>query len=228
MIKSTHIIYDFQYDGELIDVSTVMDTAISNVGDLTIVDKFQHHFNPYGLSIVYILAESHISIHTWEEYNYISIDMYTCGDISPENTLKEFLSNFTIIAKKKTDNRKRDIKLLKLKILPVSDINKLQKFASPYFNKQLSSYDLIFKDRLIKQIQNREIITVYDNEEIIAFIQYHKYRNGTYKLQNILVHENYRNKGIATKLLKYIKTPCELEVASNNPAIYILRMVLNQ
>lgn len=100
-IKSTHIIYDFQYNGELIDVGAIMDAAIDTVNELTVVDKFQHNFNPYGLSIVYILAESHISIHTWEEYNYISIDMYTCGETTGENTLKEFLKSFTIKNKKK-------------------------------------------------------------------------------------------------------------------------------
>ena len=100
-IKSTHILYDFQYKGKLPNIEKLMDKAIASVGELTIVDKFHHNFNPYGLSLIYILAESHISIHTWEEYNYISIDLYTCGETSPENTLNEFLSNFTITAHKK-------------------------------------------------------------------------------------------------------------------------------
>lgn len=100
-IKSTHIIYDFQYAGDVPDIEASMDKAIARIGELTIVDKFKHNFNPYGLSLIYILAESHISIHTWEEHNYISIDMYTCGETSPENTLNEFLSNFKIIRKKK-------------------------------------------------------------------------------------------------------------------------------
>ena len=100
-VKSTHIIYDFEYGGALPDISIIMDDAISKVGELTIVDKFQHNFNPFGLSIVYILAESHISIHTWEEYNYISINMYTCGETTPENTLKEFLKHFKIKKHKK-------------------------------------------------------------------------------------------------------------------------------
>lgn len=82
-------------------VEKIMDNAIRKINELTIVDKFKHNFNPYGLSIVYILAESHISIHTWEEYNYISVDMYTCGETSPENTLNEFLKHFNIIESKK-------------------------------------------------------------------------------------------------------------------------------
>ena len=96
MINSTHIIYDFKYKGELIDIPTTMDNAIATVGELHVVNKFQHHFNPQGLSLIYILAESHISIHTWEEHNYISIDIYTCGKVNPEHTLNEFLKSFNI------------------------------------------------------------------------------------------------------------------------------------
>jgi len=96
MIKSTHIIFDFFYEGEMPHIEQLMDKAIESVGELTIVDKFHHYFNPQGLSLVYILAESHISIHTWEEYNYISIDMYTCGEVSPKNTLDKFLEKIKI------------------------------------------------------------------------------------------------------------------------------------
>lgn len=101
MIKSTQILYDFQYEGELLDVEKIMDGAIAKINELTIVDKFHHNFNPYGLSLIYILAESHISIHTWEEYNFISVDMYTCGETDPQNTLTEFLKSFKIKKEKK-------------------------------------------------------------------------------------------------------------------------------
>ena len=101
MIKTTQILYDFQYSGKLPNIEKIMDDAIATVNELTIVNKFKHNFNPFGLSLVYILAESHISIHTWEEYNFISVDMYTCGKTSPENTLNEFLKSFDITEKQK-------------------------------------------------------------------------------------------------------------------------------
>jgi len=47
--------------------------------NLTIVESKYHKFEPIGLSGVSILAESHITIHTWPEYNFVSIDAFTCG-----------------------------------------------------------------------------------------------------------------------------------------------------
>gem|GEM_PF-199520 len=46
----------------------------------TIVESAFHHFNPYGVSGVIVIAESHLTIHTWPEYGYASVDLYTCGD----------------------------------------------------------------------------------------------------------------------------------------------------
>lgn len=46
----------------------------------TIVDTVFHRYNPHGLSGVVVIAESHISIHTWPEYGYAAADFFTCGD----------------------------------------------------------------------------------------------------------------------------------------------------
>lgn len=45
-----------------------------------IVDVVFHTFNPHGISGVIVIAESHLSIHTWPEYGFASIDIYTCGE----------------------------------------------------------------------------------------------------------------------------------------------------
>jgi S-adenosylmethionine decarboxylase len=50
----------------------------------TIVNSVFHHFNPHGVSGAVIIAESHLAIHTWPEYGYAAVDVFTCGDtISP-------------------------------------------------------------------------------------------------------------------------------------------------
>ncbi|MEK7288151.1 MAG: adenosylmethionine decarboxylase [Elusimicrobiota bacterium] len=46
----------------------------------TVVQSVFHLFNPFGVSGVVIIAESHLAIHTWPEYAYVSIDIFTCGD----------------------------------------------------------------------------------------------------------------------------------------------------
>ena len=49
----------------------------------TIVTSDFHHFNPWGVSGAVIVAESHLTIHTWPEYGFASADFFTCGDIDP-------------------------------------------------------------------------------------------------------------------------------------------------
>ncbi|MBN1595827.1 S-adenosylmethionine decarboxylase proenzyme [candidate division FCPU426 bacterium] len=46
----------------------------------TIVKSVFHHFNPYGVSGVVVIAESHLSIHTWPEHGFAALDFFTCGD----------------------------------------------------------------------------------------------------------------------------------------------------
>ncbi len=51
----------------------------------TVVDISFHEFNPFGISGMIVIAESHLSIHTWPEYGYAAVDIFTCGDvIKPE------------------------------------------------------------------------------------------------------------------------------------------------
>ena len=44
----------------------------------TILNKIEHIFEPQGCTILYMLSESHISIHTFPEKAYIAFDLYTC------------------------------------------------------------------------------------------------------------------------------------------------------
>ncbi|NOX36273.1 MAG: S-adenosylmethionine decarboxylase proenzyme [Calditrichaeota bacterium] len=46
----------------------------------TIVTSTFHEFNPHGVSGVVVIAESHLAIHTWPEYRYAAVDVFTCGD----------------------------------------------------------------------------------------------------------------------------------------------------
>jgi S-adenosylmethionine decarboxylase len=46
----------------------------------TLKDVQVYYYNPQGVTGVAVLAESHITIHTWPEYNYAAVDVFTCGD----------------------------------------------------------------------------------------------------------------------------------------------------
>lgn len=51
----------------------------ARAANATIVRSTFHTFSPYGVSGVVVIAESHLTIHTWPEHNYAAIDIFTCG-----------------------------------------------------------------------------------------------------------------------------------------------------
>jgi S-adenosylmethionine decarboxylase len=51
-----------------------------NISGAEIITPVFHKFNPHGVSGVVVIAESHFSIHTWPEYGYCAVDIFTCGD----------------------------------------------------------------------------------------------------------------------------------------------------
>ena len=69
------------------DLSYLREAMISaavNCGAVVLGDSF-HHFSPQGVSGVVVIAESHLSIHTWPEFGYAAVDIFTCGTtVQPE------------------------------------------------------------------------------------------------------------------------------------------------
>ena len=51
----------------------------------TIVDDLFHQYEPFGVSGVVLIAESHLSVHTWPEDGFVGLDIFTCGaEMEPE------------------------------------------------------------------------------------------------------------------------------------------------
>ena len=51
----------------------------------TVLEESFHRFSPQGISGVVVIAESHLCIHTWPEYDYAAVDIFTCGTtVHPE------------------------------------------------------------------------------------------------------------------------------------------------
>ena len=57
----------------------------------TIIEKKFHKFAPHGISGVLVIAESHFAIHTWPEYGYCAVDIFTCGDLTDNPAALEIL-----------------------------------------------------------------------------------------------------------------------------------------
>jgi S-adenosylmethionine decarboxylase len=58
----------------------------------TIVDERFHSFEPHGVSGVVVIAESHLTVHTWPEYGYAAVDVFTCGDQIEPRDAADFLN----------------------------------------------------------------------------------------------------------------------------------------
>jgi S-adenosylmethionine decarboxylase len=52
--------------------------------DATLLHMYTHRFSPQGISGVAVLAESHITVHTWPEIGYGAFDVFMCGAARPE------------------------------------------------------------------------------------------------------------------------------------------------
>ncbi|MDH4380126.1 MAG: adenosylmethionine decarboxylase [Vampirovibrionales bacterium] len=69
--------------------STMVDAAKS-CGATVITQNF-HQFSPYGVSGVVIISESHLTIHTWPEFGYAAVDLFTCGDTCDPKVAYQYL-----------------------------------------------------------------------------------------------------------------------------------------
>jgi S-adenosylmethionine decarboxylase len=98
-----HILAEFyNCDSEILNntkiIENIMNKATEKSG-ATIVKSVFHSFNPWGVSGVVVIAESHLTIHTWPEYGYAAVDVFTCGDsVNPwkgfEHLQKELKAEF--------------------------------------------------------------------------------------------------------------------------------------
>ena len=68
-----------------------MNEAVRKAG-ATIVRSVFHRYNPQGVSGAVIIAESHISIHTWPEYGYAAVDFFTCGESVDPRKAAEYMA----------------------------------------------------------------------------------------------------------------------------------------
>ena len=71
-------------------------TSSAKIAGATLINLVTHSFKPQGVTGLALLAESHISIHTWPEIGYAAIDVFTCGDHTmPEKACKLLSKDFS-------------------------------------------------------------------------------------------------------------------------------------
>jgi S-adenosylmethionine decarboxylase len=81
-----HLIIDLYGAQRLNDIEHIEATLRRCVtaAEATLLHIHLHHFQPTGVSGVAVLAESHISIHTWPEAGYAALDVFMCGQANPD------------------------------------------------------------------------------------------------------------------------------------------------
>jgi S-adenosylmethionine decarboxylase len=78
-----HILVElYECDRDILnDHESIQDLMVNaaKAAKATVVTSNFHMFNPYGVSGAVIIAESHLTIHTWPEHGYAAVDVFTCG-----------------------------------------------------------------------------------------------------------------------------------------------------
>jgi S-adenosylmethionine decarboxylase len=93
----THLLVDLWGASNLCDPDLI-DRALREAAEAagaTILHSHFHHFSPNGgVSGVLVLAESHISIHTWPERDFAAIDIFMCGACDPHLSIPTLKATF--------------------------------------------------------------------------------------------------------------------------------------
>ncbi|HXK32156.1 MAG TPA: adenosylmethionine decarboxylase [Candidatus Paceibacterota bacterium] len=89
-----HLIAEF-WNGKIIEnpreIKKILIRSVKEAKS-TPLEVVVHKFTPQGLTGVVLLAESHIAIHSWPEFNYIAIDIFTCGDWAKPQKALQYLN----------------------------------------------------------------------------------------------------------------------------------------
>lgn len=83
--------------GKLDDLESIrqaFDLAVDVMG-ATVLNRFSHKFLPQGVTIVYALAESHVSCHTFPEKGSVALDCYTCGNMDAKMGMQVLIDYFS-------------------------------------------------------------------------------------------------------------------------------------
>ena len=95
MSNGRHLILDlYDCDPEILDdydeLQRLLEASLV-LAKATILRIIGEKFEPQGVTLIALLAESHASIHCWPELGYAAVDLYTCGDTTNTHRAAEFL-----------------------------------------------------------------------------------------------------------------------------------------
>lgn len=98
--RGTHVTLDLWFNDtpDCEGLESIMGEALT-AGGVTVLHKVRHQFAPQGLTALWLLSESHASLHTYPEANYCSMAVYTCGTIDTVAIANNILQALPSLAK---------------------------------------------------------------------------------------------------------------------------------
>jgi S-adenosylmethionine decarboxylase proenzyme len=87
-IKNTNLMNNLHGIKNVLDI-------ICEIYDFRCLNIVEHEFTPNGITVIYLLSESHISVHTFPERNYLALDLYTCREY-PDNEIYENIYKYLV------------------------------------------------------------------------------------------------------------------------------------
>ena len=134
-----HILIEFMNcDPEILnDVAKIeknMVDAASKAG-ATVINSTFHHFSPYGVSGVVVIQESHLAIHTWPEWGYSAVDLFTCGEIDAWISFDYLKKSFGSDSYSAIEIKRGSVNLLKRNDFKISESpSRNNKWQNPDFH----------------------------------------------------------------------------------------------
>ncbi|NBU92683.1 MAG: polyamine aminopropyltransferase [Flavobacteriia bacterium] len=112
--------------------------------EATVINSTFHHFSPYGVSGVVVIQESHLAIHTWPEYGYAAVDVFTCGEMNAWIAFDYLKESFKAKSYSALEMKRGSVNLLTRNDF---DISTMRQKAKEWVNPDFYTRNVWFTDK---------------------------------------------------------------------------------
>ncbi|MEL6469548.1 MAG: polyamine aminopropyltransferase [Cyanobacteria bacterium J06623_4] len=148
--------------------------AAAKKSGATIISSVFHHFSPFGVSGVVVIQESHLAIHTWPEYRYAAVDLFTCGgSVNPWVSYESLKHAFEAVHGSAIEINRGQLDLLEKSDIDLGDMRDAatQKLMPPkqsrsvWFTDKDENIALSIRhkgDRIFKEKSPYQLVEIFD------------------------------------------------------------------
>lgn len=118
--------------------------AAAQKAGATVINSTFHHFSPWGVSGVVVIQESHLAIHTWPEYGYAAVDLFTCGEMDAWISFDHLKECFKSLSYSAIEMKRGSVNLLTRNDF---DMSTMRQKASEWRNPDFYTRNVWFTDK---------------------------------------------------------------------------------